>query len=207
MNESLLTVRGEVKSRLMLTNTSEDGRVDSELRTAIRQLTGKPYWFLEKLGTVALSVGDSSASAPTDFSILGSASIVQNNRRYGGGDGQFRVIPYQDLEAEYLYVSPPANATKPDAMAIMGSTFYLSHTLTTAATLSLRYYRKDVTLPTLDDDTSVFFGDEALDVVVGLSQALFEARAQGQQLDSAVVNSFIEKLDREHERRVQAGML
>ena len=42
--------------------------------------------------------------------------------------------------------------------------------------------------------------------MIGLSHALFEARAQGAVLSSEVVNSFIQKLDREHERRVMVGV-
>jgi len=202
MTETLIVVREEVKSRLMLTNTAEDARVDSEIRAAIRQLMGKPYWFLEKIGSRALSVGVSSATAPADFSMLGSASVIQDGKRYSEASGEFRVMRYEDMEEQYLYISPPASAPRPEAMAIVGAAFYFSHTLTAASSLSLRYFKKDVALPTATTDTSVFFGDESLDVVIGLAQSMFEARSQGAQLDSSVVNSFISKLDREHERRV-----
>jgi hypothetical protein len=206
MPETLLAVRNEVKSRLMLLNASEDGRVDAEIRAAIRQLMGKPYWFLEKLGTVALAAGDSAVSAPADFNILGSASIIQNGRRYTEVSGEFRVLKYQDLEALYLDTDLPAEKAYPDAMAIVGNSFYFSHTLTEPAALSLRYYCKDVALPVNTNDTSVFFGDECLDVVIGLSQVLFEARAQGGRLDVEIANSFVAKLNREHERRYMVGL-
>lgn len=206
MTESLLVVRNEVKSRLMLTNTSEDSRVDSEIRASIRLLMGKPYWFLEKIGSLALSVGVSTVAAPTDFSILGGASIVQNGRRYSEESGEFIVMKYDALEQVYLYASPPTEASRPNAMAIVKNTIYLSNTLTQPSTLSLRYFIKDVPLPVNNADTSVFFDDESIDVVIGLAQSLFEARSQGQQLDSTVVNSFITKLDKEHVRRVMVGM-
>lgn len=206
MTDNLLAVRSEVKSRLMITNTTEDVRVDSEIRAAIRQLMGKPYWFLEKIGTLALSVGALSVVAPTDFSILGSASILQGGRRYSQASGEFSVIKYDELESCYLYRSPLPNKEYPDAMAVVKNTFYFSHILSQAATLSLRYFVKDVTLPINNSDESVFFGDESIDVVISLAQAMFEARAQGQQVDSTVANSFISKLDREHERRVMVGM-
>lgn len=204
MTDNLLAVRSEVKSRLMITNTTEDVRVDSEIRAAIRQLMGKPYWFLEKIGTLALSVGVSSVVAPTDFSILGSASILQGGRRYS--DDEFLLMKYDILESCYLYTSPPPSASRPVAMAILQNIIYFSHTLTQSSTLSLRYFVKDVTLPINNSDESVFFGDESIDVVISLAQAMFEARAQGQQVDSTVANSFISKLDREHERRVMVGM-
>jgi hypothetical protein len=206
MTETLLVVRNEVKSLALINNTAEDSRIDSQIRTAIRQLQGKQYWFLEKIGAVALSVGVTSVAAPTDYSILGSASIVYNGRRYSEYSGEFAIMSYEDLENEYLYNSPVSNKAYPDAMAIVGSTFYLSHTTTEASSLSLRYFKKDVSLPINTSDTSVFFGDESLDVVIGLSHALFEARAQGAVLSSEVVNSFIQKLDRENERRVMVGV-
>ena len=47
MTETLLVVRNEVKSLALINNTAEDSRIDSQIRTAIRQLQGNTG-FLKK---------------------------------------------------------------------------------------------------------------------------------------------------------------
>lgn len=203
---TLLTVRNAVKTRLAINNTAEDARIDDEVRTVIRQLEGKPYWFLRKVGSVAISVGVVSVAAPTDFNILGEAELIYNGRRYG--EGEFDIIPFTELRQTYWYAAPVTSGAKPEAAALVNTTFYLSHTTTAESTLYLDYYRKDTAAVTNTTDTSVFFGNEALDVVIAATQALFEKRDAGDKTaDIDTMNSFIAKLDREHERRVMKEYL
>jgi hypothetical protein len=198
---TLMTVLNGVKSRLSINNTAEDDRIYDEIRTVIGQLNGKPYWFLRKTGTVAISAGVSSVAAPADFNILEGAELVYNGRRYF--KGEFDIIEFEDLRRIYWRTDPIPNAVKPDAAALVNTTFHLSCTTTAESTLYLDYYRKDTALPVNTTDTSVFFADEARDVVIAAAQALFEARAMGDKAaDTNIVNGFIAKLDREHERRV-----
>lgn len=198
---TLLIACDAVKLRLAINNTSEDARIYDEIRTVIRQLMGKPYWFLRKTDTVAISAGVTSVAAPADFGILGEAELIYGGRRYS--DDEFKVIPFEQLRRDYWYADPVPSAVKPEAVSIVNAVVYLSCTTTAASTLYLDYYRKDTALPINPSETSVFFGDEALDVVVSAAQALFEKRSTGDKTaDLEVMNSFISKLDREHERRV-----
>jgi len=202
---TLLTVRNGVKSRLFINNTAEDERIDDEIRTVIGQLNGKPYWFLRKMGTVAISAGVTSVAAPADFNILETAELVYNGRRYF--KGEFDIIEFEELRRIYWRTDPIPSAVKPEAAAVISTsaltTFHLSCTTTAESTLHLDYYRKDTALPVNPTDTSVFFADEARDVVIAAAQALVEARAMGDKAaDTNALNAFIAKLDREHERRV-----
>lgn len=199
---NLLAARSAVKSRLVILNSAEDSRIDDEIRAVIRQLEGKPYWFLRKTGQVAISVGVTSVAAPTDFNVLGEAEIIYGGRRYGAGYG-FDVIPFPDLRRNYWYASPVPSAAKPEAAALVNTTFHLSCTTTAESVLYLDFYEKDVAAMSNPTDISVFLGNESFDVVVAAAQALFEKRSRGDtQADTAVAAEFIAKLDREHERRV-----
>lgn len=198
---TLLIARDAVKLRLAINNTSEDARIDDEIRAVIRQLQGKPYWFLRKTDTVAISAGVTSVAAPADFGILGEAELIYGGRRYSEGD--FRVIDFKELRRDYWYADPVPDGIKPEAVSIVNTVVYLSCTTTAASTLYLDYYRKDTAALANPSDTSVFLADESLDVVVAAAQALFEKRSTGDKTaDLEVMNSFISKLDREHERRV-----
>lgn len=198
---TLLTARDAVKLRLNILNTAEDTRIDDEIRAVVRQLMGKPYWFLRKTGHVTISVGVTSVDTPADFGILEEAEIIYSSKRYGRGYG-FDIIPFTDLRRIYWQESPVPSAAKPEAAAHVYGVFHLSCTTTAESTLYLDYYQKDAAEMTAPTDTSVFLGPESFDVVVAAAQALFEKRSTGDKTaDLEVMNGFISKLDREHERR------
>lgn len=199
---TLLTARDAVKLRLNILNAAEDARIDDEIRAVVRQLMGKPYWFLRKTGQVTISVGVTSVDAPADFGLLEEAEVIYSGRRYGRGYG-FDMIPFPDLRRIYWQQSPVPSATKPEAAALVNTTFHLSCTTTAESLLYLDYYQKDEAEMTDPGHQSVFLGQESFDVVVAAAQALFEKRSTGDKTaDLDVMNGFISKLDREHERMV-----
>lgn len=203
---TLLEVRNQIKRRLNINNTTNDVIIDDEIRTAIRQLQGKPYWFLRTANNVFIPAGTISILVPADFSSLHSADFIQSNKRYFKHCG-FDLMIFERLRSLYWTSEPIMEKSNPDAYSVVNNQIYFSHKVSSNASLFLDYYKKDVALPSGASSTSVFFQNEAFDVVVEVSKVMFEFRSLGGALDNSLVNSLIQKLDGEHERRVMEGRL
>jgi hypothetical protein len=186
-----------IKSRLVISGTAKDSDIYSSIRSAIKLLQRKRYWFLRKMDDVTLSVGADSVSVPTDFSMMESVDLVYNSRRYSDKRG-FDLLEYTKLKDKYFSTGSAADG-QPSACALVNNTLWLSHLAEVAGTLKFTYYRKDITLPTAASDTSVWLGDDGYDAVVSLAQYIYEKEyLQRPDADPSSALGYQTRLDETH---------
>jgi hypothetical protein len=186
-----------IKSRLVLIGTAKDADIYSSIRSAIKLLQRKRYWFLRKTSDVTLSVGADSVSVPTDFAMMESADLVYSGRRYSDKQG-FILLEYTKLKDKYFSTGSAANG-QPSACALVNTTLWLSHLAEVAGTLKFTYYCKDIALPTAASDTSVWLGDDGYDAVVSLAQYIYEKEyLQRPDADPSSALGYQTRLDENH---------
>ena len=190
-----------IKDDLVLTGSDYDSQIKNKIRTAIRTLQKRPFWFLWKTGEVTLTTGNTSVALPSDFGVLDTADLIYSGTRRKDGCG-FDFLDYEKMKGRYWGVYPIPSGV-PEACAERNAVLYVSHTAAASYTILLDYYRQDVALPTSDSDTSVFF-DEAYDAVRSRAMALFKAESQHYEMeekDEKRAAYFMRTLLDQHERR------
>lgn len=195
---TVATTREEIKSNLVIVGTIYDTQIDAAIRSALRQLRIRQFWFLETLADLSLSSGASTLTLPTNFASAGTFDIISGGSRYSDGD-RFDFLSLEDLRAKY-YTTDPISTGTPEACAISGTTLYFSHISDQAYTIPSIYYAKDVT--TAEGDTSIW-EDDGYDVLRSMAQYIFKRDAQGYlptEEDGSMVTNYISALGRQHER-------
>lgn len=204
---TLSTLRNEIKADLVITGTDYDAQIDSKIRSALRLLRGHRLWFLKTTTTSVLTgsgVTSTSLSATlTDFAVIGTVELSSGGLWRGDGTGLDHVS-YERLKQDYWNDDPIPTGT-PEACALVGSTLYYSHTTAASYTLRLTYYRKDATLPSGDEGTSIWF-DEGYDAVRSLALLLVKREVQQMSReetvnDEAMATAALNSLYEEHNNR------
>ena len=194
-------VREQIKSDLVIVGTDYDSQIDTAIRSALRQLRARKFWFLEKYADLTLSSGYKSLTLPSDFGAPGSFDIIRSGQRFVDGQG-FDLLNFAELRAQYWAVEPPISGS-PFACAVSNVTLYFSHTADADYTIPSVYYRKDATPPTASE-TSVWF-DDGYDVVRSMAQYIFKRDSQHytpSEEDGTMVANYMNSLERQHERYV-----
>ena len=171
---TLLDMRTRIKSALAIQGTEFDTDIDDSIRSSLLELQQGRMWFLEKKGTVTLLDGADSVALPDDFGSGKNARILINTVYRGETQG-FIKHDFRTLEEVYrrtLYDGYPQN------YAYYGTTLYVDVTANADYPIDLTYYQKDVTLPTDDTDTSIWF-DDGYDAVRTLAMAMFKDEVEG----------------------------
>lgn len=191
-----------IKSDLVINGTDYDNQILAAIQSALRELRGSRYWFLEEYTTsISTSTSSESVALPSDFSALKSVDLIANGTRYTDDYG-FMLVTFDKLRAQYWYISPLQTGV-PIACAVQGSTLYLSHLAQSTYTLPMVYYKQDVTLPTAGE-SSVWF-DDGYDVVRTKAQFIFKRDAQGYtatEEDGSMVAIAIENLNKTHNSHI-----
>ena len=195
---NLSTIRSSIKAALVINVTTYDSNIDEAIRSAIRLLQRKRYWFLQTTGTVTLLAGESSVSAPADFAMADKFYLIDGNYRKTHGSG-FDFLEYDRFSAEYRRDATVAVGT-PIACALRNTTIHFSHAPSANKSVIVDYYKKDTTLPTADEDISVWFGDEGYDLCRVTAQFIYEKEFLQGQPDPAVTITYQRRLDQDHER-------
>ena len=176
---TLSDLRTQIKLDTRVNGTEKDSQVDNAIRSALRQLRGKKYWFLRAIGDLTLSSSASTVSITgtlTQFSAPDTFKISDGNTWRFDGNG-FDFLTYENLERKYLQ-SVTLSTGIPVACAVLNGTLYTSHLADGTYTIRCSYYKQDATLPTADADTSIWF-DEGYDVVRSLAMSIFKRESQG----------------------------
>jgi hypothetical protein len=177
---TLLDVRNAVKRKLVLNDTVYDTDIDDCIRQVLRSRNQDKLWFLERVGTLTLELDSSSVSFPASYGDIERIDLIRSGQR-----SELANIPYKKLEARY-YLEDPITSGVPEAYSKVNRTLYFSHTADQVYTLPTTYYIRDETLPTLDTDTSVWFGDDGFDLV--RAQATYFMRVGPMEQESASLN-------------------
>lgn len=192
---TLSVIREHIKRDLFIQDSKYDSRIDDSIRTALRSKEHDKWWFLERIGTMALAAGSPSATLPTDCGALHRISCIQNNTRY-----QLVDMPYKDLEARYYHESP-IRTGRPVAYALVYRTPYFSHIADVDYSLPIIYYARDVTLPIAGSDTSIWFQREGYDVIREQAMYLFRVNVM-EEKDASEAGSTIayQRLSEQHRK-------
>ena len=192
-------VRDQIKSDLIIVGTDYDTQIDNAIRSALRQLRTRKFWFLEKSANLTLSQSESSLTLPTDFGSPGVFDLISGGTRLSHRRG-FDFISYEDLRSMYWNTSPLDTQT-PVACAVSGTSLHFSHIADQEYTVPAVYYRKDAAAPGAGD-TSVWF-DDGYDVVRSMAQYIFKRDSQHykpSEEDGSMVSNYMEALKRQHEQ-------
>ena len=197
---TLATMRDAIKNALVINVTTYDGNIDASIRSALRLLQRKRYWFLQASDTLTLSAGTSSVSMPADFAMPDKFYLIDGDYRKGHGRG-FDLLEYDRFSKEYRTQATVPTGT-PRACSLRGTTLNTSHAPSSNTSIIVDYYKKDANLPTLDADTSVWF-DDGFELVRATAQFIYEKEYMNGNPDPGVPRTYQSQLDADHERYEQ----
>lgn len=203
-------LKTRIKSDVNRPSNALDTAVEDSIRSAIRFYTGIRFYFLETRANVSLSSGSDTAALPDDFKGVIKLRLLKNSVYYTDGNG-FDPVSYDTLLNNYTSSNTP---TTPTQWAIFANALYFNSVADTSYTLDLSYIKGDVSLPSADGDTSVFF-DEAQDLIRYKAEEFFyrdklRAEELAQMVGSKAIeqyNSLIEKSGYLTKRMTMGGRL
>ena len=196
---TLQDVRERIKSDMAITGSIYDVQIDDAIRSALRELRGRKFWFLEAVGTTTIPSGSAGGALPSDFGNPGSFSLITGGLWLGDGNG-FDFLSLEKLKQDYWNTFPIPTG-QPEACSIVNRTLYSSHTADQDYTVSLFYFRQDAAPPTAAE-TSVWF-DDGYDVVRSKAQYIFKRDSQQytvSEADGDMADMHMKTLERRHER-------
>jgi hypothetical protein len=129
--------------------------------TAIKYLESSLYWAYKTSAQFTITTALNSMALPADFSSIITVQFNIGNSLYSLRQG-FLNITFEDLIALYQNTGETGI---PRQYALFNNTFYVYPTVGADTTFTVYYYQKDVFYPDADDDTSIWFGDETVDLV------------------------------------------
>lgn len=200
-------VRNRIKADLRIINTSiYDAQIDDAIRSALRELRQRKFWFLEATHTLTLSVADYIKALPNNYGSMREVSLLTSDGRWKHEGTGFDVISYDLLRKEY-WTTFPVPSGEPEACAIFNNNIGLSHRSNAAHFITINYFKKDTALPSASE-TSVWF-DDGYDLVRSKAQYIFKRDSLGvsgtdADLDMVAMHEAV--LGRRHEQ-YRAGML
>ena len=201
----LSDIRERIKSDMSIVGTVYDAQIDDAIRSRLRELRGRKFWFLEKAGTLTLLEGQSSVALPTDFATADQFELIVGGMRLSDGHG-FDLCDYASLKRDY-WKTDPIPTGQPVAHAVFDSRLYASHIADQDYSIPVTYYKKDAAEPGAND-TSVWF-DDGYDVVRSGAQYIFKRDSQQYtvtEADGDMADMHMRELGRRHER-YEAGRM
>jgi len=129
--------------------------------TAIKYVESSLYWAYKTNTNVTITTALNSIALPPDFSSIITVQFNIGNSLYSLRQG-FLNITFEDLIALY---QNSAETGIPRQYALFNNTLYVYPTVGADTVFTVWYYQKDITYPVTDSDTSIWFGDETVDLV------------------------------------------
>lgn len=197
-------VRDHIKADLVINGTDYDTQILNAIHSALRQLRGRRYWFLQASTTLTTTVASEQVTLPTDFSAPRSFELIYSGQRMRDGSG-LDFLGYDRLKRDY-WTTHPLITGVPEACAIYGTTLYLSCLAGAEYSIPMTYYKKDAALPSATG-TSVWF-DDGYDAVRSLAQYIFKRDAQSftaTEEDGALVQDTLQRLGETHVSFIDGG--
>lgn len=142
--------------------------ISNAIVAAIKFYEAKPVWFTQKKDTLTLNAGDTTIAIPDDLKGITNLRMLVNGYYRGKGKG-FDPLMIYELEERYNQ----ADLTQiPEAWALFNTLIYVNCISDDTYTLPITYNYGDTTYPSMDGDTSVWFGD-GYDVIRYKAEAIF----------------------------------
>ncbi len=135
--------------------------VNNAIVTAIKYLESSLYWAYKTSTSVTINQFLNSINLPADFSSIITIQFNISNGLYSLRQG-FLNITFEDLIALY---ENTAETGIPRKYALFNDVLYVYPTCGADTTFTIWYYQKDVFYPAVPSDTSIWFGDETVDLV------------------------------------------
>lgn len=201
---TLSDMRNHIKSDLVIFGTDFDTQIDNAIRSTLRDLRQRKFWFLEESDTLTLASGDNSVALPSDFGTEDSFELISSGLRLTNGRG-FDFLSFNDLRRKY-WTTSPVDTGQPVACAVSGL-LYTSHIADASYSIDVFYFKKDATLPEGNNDTSVWF-DDGYDVVRSQAQFIFKRDSKHfavTEEDGSMARMHLQNLGRRHEQ-YKAGL-
>jgi hypothetical protein len=174
---------GALKTRILYetNNTSADfdTGVTNAIITAIKFMEMTHPWVFTKTGVITILEGKNSVSLPADFNQLLDAKYTIPNDPitnpggspvlYGTRQG-FTIMSFADLNSK---IWSTAEAGYPCRYAVYGAVLYVYPYVSANVPITIDYNYKDAFYPATDNDTSVWFDDQTVDVVRNKALEIF----------------------------------
>jgi len=129
--------------------------------TAIKYVESSLYWAYKTSAQVTINKALNSVALPADFSSIITIQFNIGTTLYSLQQG-FLNISFEDLISLFQNA---AETGIPAKYALFNNTLYVYPTVGANTTFTIYYYQKDVFYPEADGDTSIWFGDETIDLV------------------------------------------
>lgn len=162
---------GDLKTRILY-ETNKNGSdfdygVTNAIVTAIKYMEMEHPWVFSKGATITILTGTNSVALPADFNQLLDAKYSIPNTAtgitilYGAMQG-FTSMTYPDLNA---MIWSTGETGFPTRYAVWGNQFFVYPYTNTAVPITINYNYKDSFYPAVNNDESVWFNDQTIDVV------------------------------------------
>jgi hypothetical protein len=176
----------DIKEALTIAGSRYDASIKRDMRTAITLNQGQTYWFLYRITSLALAQGDLSVALPADLAARDAASYADGGIQYRQGRG-FDFLNFYDFEQKY-YTQDPVPRDRPRAYTLNNGALHVSHTADKDYTIKLGYFRKDLVLPSNDDDTSVWL-NEGFEYIKALTTVTFKQATSGFEVSESDIRA------------------
>jgi hypothetical protein len=142
-------------------NSTYETAVQRAIVTAIKYMESSLYWAFKTVTNITVLDTAFSTPLPANFSSLVAVQFTIGNVLYSLRQG-FTNQTFPDVLS---YFNNTAEQGIPRKYAIFNNTFYI-HPLAAGDTVfTIYYYQKDEFYPAVDEDTSIWFADETVDLV------------------------------------------
>lgn len=135
--------------------------VQRAIVSAIKYMESSLYWAFRKNAVITVLDQTNSVSLPADFESMITVQFNIGNTLYSLRQG-FTNSTFEDLLS---YYSNSAEQGIPRKYAIFNNTFYIFPLASGDTDFTIYYYQKDIFYPSNDNDVSLWFSDETVDVV------------------------------------------
>lgn len=129
--------------------------------TAIKYMESSLYWAFKTSSVVTILDREYSVELPADFSSMVTVQFSIGNVFYSLREG-FTNVTFPELLAFY---NNNAQQGIPNKYAIYDNRLYIFPLASGDTPFTIYYYQKDVFYPAVDEDTSIWFNDETVDLV------------------------------------------
>lgn len=197
MTVVLSSIRNHIKrdTFILESDVKYDSRIDDCIRSAVRSKEQDKWYFLERIDTMALVEGSTSATLPDDCGSVNTLDVISGSQRM-----RLQELTYKQLSGSY-YKASTIPSGKPVAYSPLYRTLHFSHTADQDYTLHINYFARDENLPTADSDTSVWFEREGYDVIKEQARFLFELNIlQNPNASNAAATIALEQLKESHRK-------
>lgn len=169
----MVTTFGELQQRILYeTNkTAQDFSygVKNAIRTAIIYFEAQHPWLFSKSAVITVSADTNYANLPVDFNQINNVLFNINGVTYNQSNG-FVQITYSDL---LNLLGGVSNVGLPLKYAIWNEQLFIYPVTESDQDFTVYYYYKDSSLPSNDNDISIWFNDETIDALRNKALEIF----------------------------------